>query len=71
VYTGWCAVLLAAACVGFGYAAWRAEIRLALSLPTAWEGRDLEVQGAIRGLPSRDEKGARFLFDVDSVAEPI
>ena len=71
VYTGWCAVLLAAACVGFGYAAWRAEMRLALSLPTAWEGRDLEVQGAIRGLPSRDEKGARFLFDVDSVAEPI
>jgi competence protein ComEC len=42
-----------------------------LSLPTAWEGRDLEVQGAIRGLPSRDEKGARFLFDVDSVAAPI
>lgn len=46
-------------------------MRLALSLPTAWEGRDLEVQGAIRGLPSRDEKGARFLFDVDSVAAPI
>ena len=71
VYTGWCALGLAAACAGFGYAAWRAEMRLALSLPTAWEGRDLEVQGAIRGLPSRDEKGARFLFDVDSVAAPI
>ena len=71
VYTGWCALGLAAACAGFGYAAWRAEMRLALSLPTTWEGRDLEVQGAIRGLPSRDEKGARFLFDVDSVAAPI
>ena len=71
VYTGWCALGLAAACAGFGYAAWRAEMRLALSLPTTWEGRDLEVQGSIRGLPSRDEKGARFLFDVDSVAAPI
>ncbi len=71
VASGWCAVWLAAACAGFGYAAWRAELRLAVSLPTAWEGRDLEVEGAIRGLPARDEKGARFLFDVASVAAPI
>jgi competence protein ComEC len=69
--SGWCAVWLAAACAGFGYAAWRAELRLAVSLPSAWEGRDLEVQGAVRGLPNRDEKGVRFLFDVDSVTEPI
>lgn len=68
---GWCAVWLAAACIGFGYAAWRAETRLAVSLPTGWEGRDLEVSGAIRGLPTHDENGARFLFDVDSVATPI
>jgi competence protein ComEC len=71
VSSGWCAVWLAAACAGFGYAAWRAELRLAVSLPTAWEGRDLAVQGAIRGLPGRDEKGARFLFDVESVDAPI
>jgi competence protein ComEC len=69
--SGWCAVWLAAACAGFGYAAWRAELRLAVSLPSAWEGRDLVVQGSIRGLPNRDDKGARFLFDVDSVAAPI
>ena len=68
---GWCAVWLAAACAGFGYAAWRAELRLAVSLPSAWEGRDLEVQGSVRGLPNRDDKGVRFLFDVDSVAAPI
>ena len=71
IASGWCALWLAAACAGFGYAAWRAELRLAVSLPTAWEGRDLEVEGAIRGLPTHDDKGARFLFDVDSVDAPI
>jgi competence protein ComEC len=70
-WSGWCMLSLFAICVGFGYAAWRAEMRLALSLPTAWEGRDLEVTGSIRGLPTRDDKGARFLFDVESVAAPI
>jgi len=71
VLSGWCALCVAAACSGFGYAAWRAEMRLAVSLPTAWEGRDLDVQGVIRGLPTRDGKGVRFLFDVESVAAPI
>ena len=69
--SGWCAVWVAAACAGFGYAAWRAELRLAVSLPGAWEGRDIEVQGAVHGLPNRDDKGVRFLFDVDSAAAPI
>ncbi|HWT38247.1 MAG TPA: competence protein ComEC, partial [Paraburkholderia sp.] len=35
---GWFAVLVAAACVGFGYAAWRAQTRLAFELPREWEG---------------------------------
>ncbi|MGF6994708.1 DNA internalization-related competence protein ComEC/Rec2 [Paraburkholderia sp. GAS32] len=68
---GWGAVWIAALCVGFGYAAWRAETRLAVSLPSAWEGRDIDVVGSIKGLPSRDEKGARFLFEVESVDVPI
>ncbi|MEA3083158.1 MAG: competence protein ComEC [Paraburkholderia sp.] len=68
---GWGALWMAAACVGFGYAAWRAETRLAVSLPNAWEGRDLDVVGSIKGLPSRDDKGARFLFEVDSVEPRI
>ena len=71
VRAGWCAVWLAAACAGFGYAAWRAELRLASSLPAAWEGRDLDVQGAVRGLPNRDDKGVRFQFEVDSTDSPI
>ncbi|MCX4137834.1 DNA internalization-related competence protein ComEC/Rec2 [Paraburkholderia sp. SEWSISQ10-3 4] len=68
---GWGAVWIAALCVGFGYAAWRAETRLAVSLPSAWEGRDIDVVGSIKGLPSRNEKGARFLFEVESADAPI
>lgn len=68
---GWCAIWFAAMCAGFGYAAWRAEIRLATSLPVAWEGRDIEVTGSIRDLPSRDAKGVRFLFNVESADAPI
>jgi len=68
---GWGAVWIAALCTGFGYAAWRAETRLAVSLPSALEGRDIDVVGSIKGLPSRDDKGARFLFEVESADAPI
>ncbi|MCC8394395.1 ComEC/Rec2 family competence protein [Paraburkholderia sp. MMS20-SJTR3] len=63
---GWLALCCAAACIGFGYAALRAQARLAVNLPPGWEGRDIEVTGSIKGLPSRDANGARFLFAVDS-----
>ncbi|HZZ12158.1 MAG TPA: DNA internalization-related competence protein ComEC/Rec2 [Paraburkholderia sp.] len=65
-WIGWTALWIAALCAGFGYAAWRAQTRLAVSLPVAWEGRDIDVTGNIKGLPSRDENGARFLFEVAS-----
>lgn len=68
---GWSAMWIAAICVGFGYAAWRAETRLEVALPSAWEGRDIEVVGSIKGLPTRDDKGARFLFQIESVDAPI
>ncbi|RKF48838.1 DNA internalization-related competence protein ComEC/Rec2 [Paraburkholderia fungorum] len=68
---GWAALLIAALCAGFGYAAWRAQTRLAVSLPSAWEGRDIDVAGSIKGLPSRDDKGVRFLFKVESADAPI
>ncbi|PTB26324.1 DNA internalization-related competence protein ComEC/Rec2 [Paraburkholderia caribensis] len=63
---GWCAVLCAAACCGFGYAAWRAQARLAFELPHAWEGRDIAVSGWVKGLPTRSADGVRFLFVVES-----
>jgi competence protein ComEC len=55
---GWSAVWLAALCIGFGYAAWRAHARLAYALPVEWEGRDIEVRGYIKGLPSYTGAGA-------------
>ncbi|KVN18747.1 MULTISPECIES: DNA internalization-related competence protein ComEC/Rec2 [unclassified Burkholderia] len=62
---GFCACCCAAALAGFGYAAARAQWRLADALPAPWEGRDIVVTGAVRGLPSRDANGTRFLLDVD------
>ncbi|ASV98876.1 DNA internalization-related competence protein ComEC/Rec2 [Paraburkholderia aromaticivorans] len=70
-FAGWSAVWCAALCAGFGYAALRSEMRVSVSLPTAWEGRDIEVVGNIKGLPSYDESGARFLFEVESTGAPI
>src|SRR5258708_12967810 len=51
--------------MGFGYAAWRAEERLAEALPVALEGQDIEVAGLVASLPQLTEKGTRFLFDVE------
>ncbi len=59
---------LAAGSGGFFYAAWRAELRLADSLPTAWEGRDIRVTGVIDDLPQPADRGTRFAFAVESVA---
>src|SRR5512135_2427670 len=45
-FAGACAalmVLAAATCIGFGYAAWRAELRLADALPAGWEGVDITL----------------------------
>jgi len=68
---GWFAVLCAAACCGFGYAAWRAQARLAYELPQAWEGRDIAVSGWVKGLPTRSADGTRFLFVVESADAPV
>jgi competence protein ComEC len=51
--------------LGFGWAAWRAEIRLADELGREWEGRDVEVVGTIAGLPQDFERGVRFEFAVE------
>ena len=54
--------------LGFGWAAWRAELRLADELPIAMEGRDVEIVGIIAGLPQGFANGSRFEFDVERVA---
>lgn len=62
----WLAVL---ACLsfGFGWAAWRAESRLADQMAPDWEGRDVEVVGVVATLPQSFHQGSRFEFDVESV----
>ncbi|MBC8022402.1 MAG: DNA internalization-related competence protein ComEC/Rec2 [Burkholderiales bacterium] len=63
------AMLLAVAggLLGFGHAAWRAELRLADELPFRWEGADVEVVGVISGLPQPAESGTRFAFAVEEI----
>lgn len=56
--------LLLAVFAGFFYAGWRAESRLAETLPLAWQGRDVELQGRVLGLPEATPRGQRFVFDV-------
>jgi competence protein ComEC len=59
--------VLASATLGFAYAAWRADLRLADTLPAAWENVDVEVTGIVDDLPQNDEAGARFAFAVERV----
>ncbi len=60
-------LVLTSAATGFGYAHWQAEVRLSVELPLAWEGRDVEVIGVIASLPTINERGARFEFDIEQV----
>ena len=60
---------LALLCValGFAWAAWRAEGRLAERLPSHWQGVDIELIGVIADLPHANMRGERFLLDVEQV----
>jgi competence protein ComEC len=62
--------VIAGCLVGYGWAAWRAETRLADALPLAWEGRDIAVVGVVAGLAQESDRGVRFLLDVEAVATP-
>jgi competence protein ComEC len=62
--------LLLAAVLGFGYAAGRAEIRLAAELPALWEGRDIRLSARVVGLPETTPRGWRALFEVARVTTP-
>lgn len=59
-------LLLAAVLAGWGFAAWRAELRLADALPMALEGQDVVVSGVVASLPQDFERGLRFTFHVES-----
>lgn len=51
--------------LGFGWAAWRAELRLRDALSHAMEGRDVVVTGVVASLPQVAERGTRFLFHAE------
>lgn len=57
--------LLACLALGFAWAAWRAESRLADALASDWEGRDVEVIGVIAALPQDFANGTRFEMAVE------
>ena len=56
--------------LGFAWAAWCAQQRLADALPAQWEGRDIAVAGVVAALPQVYERGVRFEFDVERVLTP-
>lgn len=70
---GWARQLLVKAgclALGFSWAAWCAQQRLADALPPDWEGRDIAIVGVVAGLPHAYERGVRFEFDVERVLTP-
>jgi competence protein ComEC len=63
-------VAFGAGVTGFGYAAWRADVRLSDALPREWEGESIRLVGIIDDLPAVSERGVRFAFAVEEVRTP-
>ena len=57
--------VLACLVLGFAWADWRAELRLADALSPEWEGRDVQLIGVVAALPQDFSQGSRFEFDVE------
>jgi competence protein ComEC len=70
LWRGGVLVVCAGLMAGYGWAAWRAELRLADELPLAWEGKDVRVIGVVASLPARFERGVRFVLQVEQVLTP-
>ena len=64
------AAVVTCAALGFCYAAWRADRRLADALPSAWEDADVRITGVVDDLPQNDDSGSRFAFAVERVLTP-
>ena len=59
-----------AVAIGFTWAAFLAHHRLADSLPTEWESKDIEIIGVVASMPTFGEQGVRFRFDVEEILTP-
>lgn len=64
------AVLSLCVALGFAWAAWRADVRLAEHLPAHWQGVDIALVGVVADLPHANARGERFVFDVEQVVTP-
>ena len=64
-------LIVAAASLGFAWAAALAQLRLADELPAALEGRDMELTGVVAGPPQALERGVRFEFDVEQAVAGV
>lgn len=64
------AIGLACFFLGFCWASFRADTRLADHLATEWEGRDVRVVGIVAELPQAFSRGQRFSFDVENILTP-
>ena len=53
------------ACAGFFWAAAIAQWKLADELPEIWEGREVELSGVIAEMVQPNERGVRFVLDVE------
>ena len=60
-------LILCAALLGYGYAAWMAQNRLSDRLSDEWQGKNIVVTGIVAEMPRLHERGLRFIFDVESV----
>jgi competence protein ComEC len=63
-------IALLCAALGFAWAAWRADLRLAERLPPHWQGIDLALVGVVSDLPHANARGERFTLDVEEVLTP-
>jgi competence protein ComEC len=52
---------------GFFWAATVADRKLADELPEMWQGRDIEISGVVAEMVQPNDRGVRFVFDVDHV----
>ncbi|MEO5764447.1 MAG: DNA internalization-related competence protein ComEC/Rec2 [Casimicrobiaceae bacterium] len=63
-------LVAASVALGVGYAAWRAELRLADALAPEAENVDVRLVGIVDDLPQNGPQGARFAFAVENVLRP-
>ena len=60
-------LLIAAAALGFLWAATFAAIRLSDQLPKDWQQKSVTIIGVVASLPEATERGERFRFDVEKI----